>query len=153
MHTYACWAAAHMQVRHGYQCAGSKIKSTMDMVFSPEAAANVGAAEELWYHSLVRWSLAALLHRYPPACTASLSSCLSSCLACFPFQLPFPAAYSAAFLACLSSWLFKVPYPAAFPAAFPASLSTFPIHLPYPASLSSFPIQLPTSCITLHVLT
>ncbi|KAL3145854.1 hypothetical protein ABBQ38_015223 [Trebouxia sp. C0009 RCD-2024] len=49
---------------YGSASTGSKIKSTMDMVFSPEAAANVGAAEELWYHSLVRWSLAALLHRW-----------------------------------------------------------------------------------------
>lgn len=44
-------------------CAGNKIKHVMEMVFNPEAAASAGSAEELWYHPLVRWSLAALLHR------------------------------------------------------------------------------------------
>lgn len=51
---------------------GDKIKHVMDLVFSPEAAATAGSAEELWYHPAVRWSLAALLHRcnsptHPPA--------------------------------------------------------------------------------------
>ena len=44
-------------------CSGSKIKSVMELVFGPEAAVHAASAEELWYHSLVRWSLAALLHR------------------------------------------------------------------------------------------
>ncbi|KAL3155979.1 hypothetical protein ABBQ32_012970 [Trebouxia sp. C0010 RCD-2024] len=49
---------------YGSASTGSKIMHAMNMVFSPEAAASVDAAEELWYHSLVRWSLAALLHRW-----------------------------------------------------------------------------------------
>lgn len=35
----------------------------MELVFSPEAAARAGSEQELWYHPLARWALAALLHR------------------------------------------------------------------------------------------
>ena len=43
--------------------AAATFKNAMDLVFGPEAAVNAGSGEELWYHPLVRWSLAALLHR------------------------------------------------------------------------------------------
>ena len=66
-HTQAC---SHVQTLSLFS-SGEKIRHVMDMVFSPEAAANAGSEEEVWYHPLVRWSTAALLHRCSllPYCT------------------------------------------------------------------------------------
>ena len=50
-------------------CAGEKVRHVMDLVFGPEAAAHAESKEELWYHPLVRWSLAALLHRSAQSCS------------------------------------------------------------------------------------
>jgi len=35
----------------------------MELVFSNQAAANAGSEEELWFHPIVRWTMAALMHR------------------------------------------------------------------------------------------
>ncbi|KAL0037871.1 hypothetical protein WJX79_003110 [Trebouxia sp. C0005] len=43
---------------------GVKLGRMMELVFSNEAAANAGSEEELWYHHVVRWTVAALMQRW-----------------------------------------------------------------------------------------